>query len=405
MSERKDSLRTVETAVLDTYRKENPSTYHVDRSNEAFAARGRQRERLFRDLLHFPPKMFEGSRVLDLGAGTGENTIYYARWGARCTLVEINDQALARANHIFSTFAGETAAHRFVRSSLFDYDEDVQYDIAISNAVLHCTADKERGFRHLCRFARPGGWVMLGIASKAGNAQRMLQRLAVYAFAATEEQMVEVAEALFADHITRAEAVGGRTRRAIIYDTYVNPKWDQPSVAEVLGWFRENGLDFYSAWPPVTMPWLGDSGMRATFDHRKFPAIGALAELAWFAHDVDDAVEVPELLRSLESLAAAQDRVMTALNDFQPGQRLNANAFAHDLDEYRRAVRSCDPVAALRTKLEALLDEIERLIALVEGGDRDAVAAHIRSCRHLFQGTAGLGMNFYIGHKPDSAAG
>ena len=37
--------------------------------------------------------MFLNSDLIDFGAGTGENTVYLANWGAKCTLVEMNKLA------------------------------------------------------------------------------------------------------------------------------------------------------------------------------------------------------------------------------------------------------------------------------------------------------------------------
>ena len=42
---------------------------------------------------------------------------------------------------------------------------------------------------------------------------------------------------------------------------------------------------------------------------------------------------------------------------------------------------------------------MEGLLEAVESGDLDRLATHLRRYKHLFRGTAGLGMNFYIGHK------
>ena len=124
-----EARKSVERAVLDTYRRENPSTYFIDRSPGEFAKREAARRLLFRDLLNFPPKMFDGCRLLDFGAGTGEHTVYYARWGAECTLVEMNQLALERAQTIFEKFAPNPDRHRRINTSLFDYDGDETFDI------------------------------------------------------------------------------------------------------------------------------------------------------------------------------------------------------------------------------------------------------------------------------------
>ena len=48
--------------------------------------------------------MFQGQKLIDFGAGTGENTVYLANWGAKCTLVEMNDKAQKISKEIFQKY-------------------------------------------------------------------------------------------------------------------------------------------------------------------------------------------------------------------------------------------------------------------------------------------------------------
>jgi len=49
--------------------------------------------------------MFDGCSLIDFGAGTGENTIQFANWGAKYTLVDVNDKACTLAQKVFKTYA------------------------------------------------------------------------------------------------------------------------------------------------------------------------------------------------------------------------------------------------------------------------------------------------------------
>ena len=245
-------LRRVERAVLKVYREENPSVHFVDRGPEDLAIEERKRERLFRDYLKFPPRMFHGARFLDFGCGTGERAIFYSRWGARCTLVDMNPLALERARKIFSLHAPEAADTTFLKGSLFDAQPKGPFDIVGSEGVLHHTAAKREGFAKLVSYLRPGGFVFLGLGNRAGFFQRNLQRLLLYRYTDTEAEIEQLADRFFTENLDRAERFGRRSRRAIIFDTYVNPRIDTTSMAEILDWFRENQIRFYSSWPPMT---------------------------------------------------------------------------------------------------------------------------------------------------------
>ena len=171
---------------------------------------------MYRDLFKFPPKMFAGASLIDFGAGTGENTVTLARWGADCTLVEMNDKALAIARQVFDKYAGR-GVHQFFQSSIFDYESPLTYDIVHCRGVLSHTADKEGAFRKIAGYLKPGGFLIFGDPNKAGGFQNMLQRFAVYRHAKSWEEMVDVCERLFKEDIDRSQSFVNRSRRSIVY--------------------------------------------------------------------------------------------------------------------------------------------------------------------------------------------
>jgi hypothetical protein len=75
----------VEAAVIGTYQRELPSVHFIE-DKTYFERRQKMREDHFRFALNFPPEMFAGKSLLDLGGGTGENTIFYSLWGAQLSM-------------------------------------------------------------------------------------------------------------------------------------------------------------------------------------------------------------------------------------------------------------------------------------------------------------------------------
>lgn len=114
-------IKQVEQATLRTFQTELPSVYFSDKTETEFQQYTENAEYTYRDLFKFPPKMFAGATLIDFGAGTGENTVSLARWGADCTLVEMNDKALAIARQVFDRYAAR-GVHSFVHASVFDYE-------------------------------------------------------------------------------------------------------------------------------------------------------------------------------------------------------------------------------------------------------------------------------------------
>ena len=62
-------------------------------------------EKIFYKKTKLPDKIFKGSSVLDLGCGSGQNTIIYDYCGAECTLVEYDRKSFFNAKSLFKRFS------------------------------------------------------------------------------------------------------------------------------------------------------------------------------------------------------------------------------------------------------------------------------------------------------------
>jgi SAM-dependent methyltransferase len=104
-------------------------------------------------LRHMGP--LQGKRILDLGAGLGESSVYFAGQGARVTLVDLSPAMLE--------FARALAAHWGVkietivgRAEDFDAGTD-RFDFAYAANLLHHVPDKRAVFGRVRAALVPGG--------------------------------------------------------------------------------------------------------------------------------------------------------------------------------------------------------------------------------------------------------
>ena len=118
-----NQIKKTELETLKTFKEEIPSIdfHHMD--DKSFKAHEIFYEKTYRDCFKFPPKMFSNTDLIDFGAGTGHNTICLSNWGAKCTLVELSDKSLAIAKEVFKKRSSNLSEHRFVNSSIFDFNE------------------------------------------------------------------------------------------------------------------------------------------------------------------------------------------------------------------------------------------------------------------------------------------
>jgi SAM-dependent methyltransferase len=396
-------IKKTEAETLRTFQEEIPSIYFSDKTERDYADYRRNAEYIYRDLFKFPPKMFEGTSLIDFGAGTGENTIYLANWGASCTLVEMNELAQNISKEVFRKYAGSNEQHRFVHSSIFDYAPAAgeQYDIVHCRGVLSHTAAKEEAFRKISTFLKPGGYLIFGDPNKAGGFQNMLQRFAVYRFAKTPDEMVEVSERLFKDDIDRSQSFVPRTRRSIIFDRWVIQSQDDPSVAEVVRWAHQCGLRLYSAYPPVLLPLLGDSiHHQPKFDPYAAGNLFAISELVWMLHTEADAVNMDGLGKNLAGFSERMSGMTSYMANFNVSSRLDIKEFRKLSGELQASVELVHVLDPIKEKLSAFLDEANAFVKLVLDADIEAVREFVVSTRVLFKGACGVRHVDFIAYKP-----
>lgn len=394
-----EKIKQVEQATLKTFQEEIPSIYFSDKSEKEFRAYSENAAYMYRDLFKFPQRMFANASLIDFGAGTGENTVSLALWGADCTLVEMNDKALAIAKRVFERFACD-GKHSFVQSSIFDYESPLKYDIVHCRGVLSHTADKEGAFRKVAGYVKPGGFLIFGDPNKAGGFQNMLQRYAVYRHADSWDEMVKVCEQLFKEDIDRSQSFVNRTRRSIIFDRWVIQSQDDPSVEEVVGWLSASGLTLYSSYPPFSLPLLGDSvHHKPKFDASGTRGMASIAETVWLLQNEGDRENVRALdaghVKYAEKLAALTGYVA----NLNSRSSLDARRFDELADAAAASFRDLSVFGPLKQRLAEFIEEAKRFVHLADTADLDRIGAYIGSCKHLFKGACGVRHVDFIAYK------
>lgn len=389
---------TVEQQVLDVYQKENPSTYNIEERKELFDKIERSSHQLYTDSLKILPKVFDGADLLEFGMGTGERSLAFLRWNANCTFVDMNHKAIERADFLFKRYFPH-GNYELLQNNLFDYRSDRKFDITVSNGVIHHTGDKEKAFEKQVSFLKPGGINILGIGTSAGCFQRNLQRYIIYSFAGRDENEIErIANDLFKEHLDRAERFGGRSRKAIIYDTYVNPKMDFVSMAELLSWYKKYGLTFYSSWPPVIPSILADS-LSGDTDWRNFPELLSFPEWIWATQQSSDEKLAEVLEKEVEPRTSSFRKMTQAVNDVQ-AEKLNPGEIRdHIANVYhsfsKNGIKSLRDIRTFRT----WLNEISLVMEALDNKDYNLVSSIIKENNQLFRGRLGVGLNYFVAIK------
>jgi SAM-dependent methyltransferase len=213
--------------------------------------------------LGVPPEFFRGRRVLDVGCGSCEKATFYADWGAQVTGIDMTSPVLTVARDVI----GDRDV-TLVQTSLFDYVPDQQFDIVISDGVLHHTNDTFAALERCVSFLAPGGTLVISLINVWGSfwwfkpARGVCRVLALGNF----HRRASWGRRLFG--WTRHPHEGGdketfhRSQQSWAYDWFANPRWNTHRPAVVRRWLARLGLEPIASVPPLTVKdepstWLG----------------------------------------------------------------------------------------------------------------------------------------------------
>jgi SAM-dependent methyltransferase len=397
-----NKFKNIQAGVLKAFQEEIPSIYYSDKSKKEFNHWKNVMEFHYHDLMKFPKNMFSGKNLIDLGSGTGENTVYFDNWGAKCTLVEMNPNAFKISKNIFKKYSKKFNQNKFINKSIYDFKTSKKYDIAHSRGVFAHTNDPERAFKKLASLVKPGGYLIYGDGNKSGNFQNMLQRLAIFNFADNWDDMVKVAEVLFKEDLDRSQKFANRTRRCIIFDKWVVPRLTNPSIKEVLTWFKKNKIKIYSSYPNIMPSVFGDSlHHRPMFDIEKFMQLTSFIESYWLIQNKMDKIEIPKVFKGIEKLAKHQDDMVDYIDDYnlEDIQKKSLNVLSKKVINYNKTLKSMNFEKYLKNRTSTFCKEVNGFLSVLDTKDLYKSKKYISKCRELFRGAQGIRHIDFIGYK------
>ena len=326
----------------------------------------------------------------------------FANWGAECTLVDVNDKACKIARDVFDKYTTNPHKHEIICSSVFHFVEDKKRDIVVTNGMIHHTDDNEGAFNKIASYVSPGGFLVLGLGNKAGGFQNMLQRMIIFEFADNDEEIVDLAMRLFEENFHRSQKFSKRSINSIIYDRFVVPKQDDPSVSEVLRWFTNNELNFYSSYPAFMPPVFSDSHLNSnTFRPQDFTDMGVLAEAYWMVRGDDDCSEVPNILQSFKGLSRDQFTLTEYVNDMNRDSGISLDSLPNYIESYQSALGKVEITYYLRRKSVGFFTEVNILIGMIKERNIEKISVFLKNTQYLFRGFNGLRNIYFVGYKPE----
>src|SRR5712692_3204610 len=209
------------------------------------------------------------ARIVDLGCGTGQMTLYLARANRLVIGADLTRASLE---------LGAAAALRFRLDRVQFIETDLHrpalrkgsFDVVYSSGVLHHTPDPPAAFGRIAQLARPGGMIVLGLYNAVARIPLRLRRLVA---------RISGYRLILFDPVLRDRKNEPARREAWLRDQYRHPEEHCHTLAEVQDWFRENGVDYIRAYPSAL---IGDDSQELFVKVAdNWQLEGWLAQLGW----------------------------------------------------------------------------------------------------------------------------
>ncbi len=395
-----NKIFSTEKKVLRDFQDQNPSQYYSNQK-KLYKRYKKNFEYNYTYLFKLPLKLFNNCDLVDFGAGTGDNTLFLAENGAKCTLVDMNYEAVGKSKKLFKHFLKKDFKnHKFIVSSIFNFNSKKKFDFVQSRGALAHTENPKLAFKKCASFLKKGGTIIYGDPNQFGGFQNMLQRYVIYSLSNNKKEMIKNCELFFQNDINRSKKYTNRTREEIITDRWIVYKQNDPTFDNVMQWFKSENISLYSSYPS-TNQFSIDSHMN--FPKKKLyelKGLNSINELFWMKKNKSDFEVLKKFIKINQNFIKAQNVLSNILSDMRLDSLPNKSKLDKSLKNYLKSlnrIQTLEKIEIESTKL--FLNEIKSLLFYVNNKNINGVLKTISKSKHLFKGNAGVRHVDYIGIK------
>jgi 2-polyprenyl-3-methyl-5-hydroxy-6-metoxy-1,4-benzoquinol methylase len=332
---------------LDYYLRHGISPVHYDLSS--LEAHLERRGSLYRSL-GLIPLALRRSKILEVAAGTGQNSLYLAvQEPAELTLLEPNPAGARQIETLYTDQPLRHTSPQLIRKKLEDYEPQAPFDIVICENWLGRSAHERALLRKLCGFLAPQGVLVVTVVSPIGFLPNMLRRAMSARLIRSEQSFDEQTQTLvraFGGHLATMKAM---TRTAVdwVHDNMLTPVYFDiclpiPAMLAEVG----EGFEVLGSSPQFAQDWRWFKALHG--EQRRFNAHFTEEYFAHCHNLVDYRLALPRG-------DAAANRAMEEA----------AFQFIDEVRDFEAQLRG--PAARGEQAMSALNASVDRFIALARG--------------------------------------
>src|SRR5258708_39895459 len=148
--------------LYEYYREQKLLPTHARfQTSEQLDAYVKQRTLVFTERLYLPTSFFQNKNVLEFGPDSGENSLVFASWGARCTLVEPNANAHPYIKNYFARFALQNQLVALNADDLVSFETHTLYDFIDAEGFIYTVKPDRMWMARFAKLLNPGGLALV----------------------------------------------------------------------------------------------------------------------------------------------------------------------------------------------------------------------------------------------------
>lgn len=147
--------------IIDFYEQKGISPVKQDISN--FSLHLERRRKLYRQC-GIPVAFFKNAKVLEVGPGSGYNTLAFFEWGADVELVEPNAKGVQEIVELFKERNIHESRYVIHKSRIEDFNPDRKYDIVIAEGFMDAIDNQKEVIDKLKSLVNWGGIIVITCA-------------------------------------------------------------------------------------------------------------------------------------------------------------------------------------------------------------------------------------------------
>jgi len=188
--------------------------------------------------------------IIDVGTGTGQLSAFLSLRRNEVYGIDFSEGSLKKAKALKDKL--DLNSLKLYKADILN-TEDVnkvnqEFDVVLCLGVLHHTGDAYAAFKNVLRLLKPGGYIAVGLYNRTGRIPLKIRKFLSKTIFKSSEKMKDKFIRMQIGDVKDKERARGWWN-----DQYKHPHETSHSIGEIIGWFKNNGIEYYESLPSAKL--------------------------------------------------------------------------------------------------------------------------------------------------------